>query len=92
MHRSRNFRTAALLALFMFVFTLGPVMPAIADDQDTSSAQTDGEPTDPQSIVDWLREIGFDPDALGISVSTPLDALLDLLRSLGLIPPEESGS
>jgi hypothetical protein len=64
------------------------VSPTFAED--TPNTRNDGEPTDPQRIIDWLSEIGFDPDALGLFVSTPIDALLDALRNLGLITPEES--
>ena len=88
MHRSRKFLSAVLMTLFLFVFSFGTV-PA-ANAEDVSTTDWSGEPTDPQRIIAYLQEMGIDLNALGINVSSPLEALLDALRFLGLIPPEES--
>jgi len=87
MHRSRkSFRGAVLVALFTFVSLM--VVPTASADNDLVS---DGEPTDPQEIVDSLREIGIDLAALGLSVTSPFEVLLSFFRSL-VTPPEDSGS
>ena len=88
MHRSRSFRSAVLLFLLMFLTSYVAVPVATADD-----LYADGEPTDPQRILDLLEQIGADLDALGVTVTSSLEALWNALqRALGLIPPEESGS
>ena len=88
MHRSRKFLSAVLMTLFLFLFSFGAAPIASAEDVNTTDCS--GEPTDPQRIISYLQEIGIDLDALGIDLSSPLEALLDVLRILGLIPPEES--
>jgi len=88
MHRSRKL---GFLVLVTMLFTIALAAPPPASAEDSSRANS-GEPTDPQRILDTIREAGFDLHVLGVSISTPIDILLNLLRSLGLIPPEESGS
>jgi hypothetical protein len=89
MHRSRKFGFFVLVTLMLF--TIGLAAPPTASAEESTRSNS-GEPTDPQRILDTIREAGFDLHVLGISISTPIDVLLNLLRSLGLIPPEESGS
>lgn len=89
MHRSRKLGFSVLVTLMLFTMALAAPPTASADDNSRAAS---GEPTDPQRIVDTIREAGFDLRVLGVSISTPIEILLDLLRSLGLIPPEESGS
>jgi hypothetical protein len=89
MHRSRKLTFTVLGTLFMLTFALAGPPTASAEENCRANS---GEPTDPQRILDTIREGGFDLQALGVNVSTPIDILLNLLRSLGLVPPEESGS
>jgi hypothetical protein len=89
MHRSRRLKFTVIVTLSLLTIALAAPPPARADE---SYRVDSGEPTDPQSILDLIRGAGFDLLALGINVSTPLETLLNVLRTLGLIPPEESGS
>ena len=93
MHRSRNFKSVVLLALFMFAMSFVAVPCAVADDYTDLAdlIADDGEPTDPQRIHDVLEQFGADLESLGLTLLSSLDAWIAALRSLVNIAPEEPG-
>jgi hypothetical protein len=89
MHRCRRLKFTIIVTLLLFMMALAA--PPIASAEENCRTDS-GEPTDPQRIFDWLDEAGFDLEVLGINVSMTIETLLNALRALGIVPPEEPGS
>jgi hypothetical protein len=88
-------RLAALL-LLVAAFTWLPAAPASAQfGRILVFSQNDGEPTDPDRALRIAEEADVDLEAYGIDRTVPVeeaqavswfDALINLLRALGLLP------
>lgn len=86
-------RTAALCAVFGMLL----VVPASAQiyGRNGGPVSVDGEPTDPDSAYPVFPSADVDVSSYGLSSTAPqdqaqaqswFDALLDILRNLGLLP------
>lgn len=97
---SKRLGTLAAMIAFAVVLAWLPAAPAHAQHgRQTPTNVVDGEPTDPDGIIPTFSEeqlkVG---ETYGLTAPEPDDAdaqltwfeaLLELLRSLGLIPAEE---
>lgn len=102
MHRIEPLRTTFFLLLFLAILSFAGVPAVLAQDHLSSpDVISDGEPTDPEGALALLRENGIDPGGYDVNPTSPqaeeevsswFEALLNLLRNLGLITPEEPGS
>jgi len=96
MHRIEvGFPKLAPLFLALLFGLLAAVAPAVADD----STAWEGEPTDPEGALALAEDYEIDLSGHGLSDTVPRDDvdswfadLLDLLRALGILAPEGSGS
>ena len=99
MHRYGKF----LIALIVLVFgcVLMADSPASAQPVRPPTYSVTGEPTNPEGAIALLNEAEEDPEEYGVSGTAPqseedvdswFDALMDLLRMLGIISTDEEGS
>jgi hypothetical protein len=98
MHRTERknpTRAPARLALLLCAGVLALAAPVAATD----AVRDSGEPTDPEKMLVLIELSDIDLDDHGISSSAPsstsavdswLEAVLDLLRSLGVLAAEDS--
>jgi hypothetical protein len=91
MDRTGLMKPRRLFFLFVIVFALSVPLGAYGAEQEFTA---EGDPTDPELTLSIALEYEVDVESHGIDLTAEVDSwlqrLVELLRSLGLIP-EESG-
>jgi len=91
MIRNRRRQLGGVLAALALLLAA----PISAQTCDKRAPSADGEPTDPDDVLLLVEENDVDLGAYGLNTSVPTDdaaalswfeALLDLLRNLGILP------